>query len=85
MLGFGNNLNRMPSLSDFVTPEFTRVPQEVALIVVQACLIAFMSGAWIAVVAYRAALKSRSAAFFWCGNFAAAYALWNLFFLSSLS
>ncbi len=73
----------MFSLSDFLEPIDSRFSQESSVVVIQACIISFVAAAWIAILAYRSALKSRSSAFFWCGNFATAYSLWNLFFLSS--
>lgn len=73
----------MLSILENFQPHNYRTTHEVSLVIIQACLISFAAGLWISVLSYRSALKSQSAAFFWCGNFATAFALWNLFFLSS--
>jgi len=68
---------------DFWGSQSYRDIHETSVVIIQACIITFVAGAWIAILCYRSALKSQSAAFFWCGNFAIVFSLWNLFFLSS--
>jgi len=73
----------MFSFPNFLNPEYYRVTHETSVVVIQACLVSFVAGLWIALFAFRSASKERSAQLFWCGCFALLFALWNLFFLSS--
>jgi len=68
---------------DFFGGQSYRDVHETSVVIIQACIITFVAGVWIAILCYRSALKSQSAAFFWCGNFAVVFSLWDLFFLSS--
>lgn len=67
----------------FLTLEYYQQLQETSVVVIQACLVSFLAGLWIAGFALRDASKRSSASLLWCGLFALLFAVWNLFFLSS--
>ena len=73
----------MISYPEILNPDYYRVSSGTSMVIVQACIVGFIAGLWIALLAYRSAFRSRSSAFFWCANFSLAYALWNIFFLSA--
>jgi signal transduction histidine kinase len=67
----------------FLTFEYYQLIHETSVVVIQACLVCFLAGLWIALFAFRDASRRSSASLLWCGIFALLFALWNLFFLSS--
>ncbi|TVQ77811.1 MAG: hypothetical protein EA369_08460 [Bradymonadales bacterium] len=73
----------MLNLPAFLTPEYYRMVQETSLVVVQACLVSFLAGLWIAIFSFRAAWVRKNSSLAYCGAFALLFALWNIFFLSS--
>jgi len=73
----------MFSSLEFLNPDYYRVSSENSIAIVAACLVSFVAGLWIAILAYQNSIRTRSAASFWCGNFSLGYALWNIFFLSA--
>lgn len=73
----------MFSFPDFLDPTYYLTSSETSTVVIQACIVAFIIGLWVALLSYRSALKTQSATFFWSGNMSLIYALWNIFFLSS--
>lgn len=76
-------MQKMLSWPDILNPSFYRIHSESSPVIIQACIVAFAVGIWLSLISYRSAIKKKSSAFFWCGNFSLAFAFWNICFLSS--
>lgn len=73
----------MFSFPEFLNPSAYNPSGEASIVVIQAHLVAFVASLWVALLAYRSALRSQTSGFLGCAHFAVSYALWNLFFLSA--
>lgn len=75
----------MFSIIDFFEPSYYRIDGETSIVIVQACIVSFLIGIWLAIICYRSAWRLKSESFFWCGTFAVVFAIWNISFLYSYS
>lgn len=73
----------MPFLQEIFQPFHYRINSEISIVIIQACIVSFLIGIWLAIISYRAAWRLKSESFFWCGSFSIMFSIWNLSFLYS--
>jgi two-component system sensor histidine kinase HydH len=73
----------MFSWPEFLDPNAYTSAVEVSAVVVQSSILTIILSTIIAFICFRAAFQRRPQAFIWLGIFSAAYAVWNLLFLSA--
>ena len=73
----------MFSWPDFLDPNAYSSAIEVSAVVVQSSILTIILSTIISFISFRSALNRRPKAFVWLGIFSAAYAVWNLLFLSA--
>lgn len=73
----------MISFPDFLNPNYYRVGTEISIVIIQACIVAFIVGLYIALLGYRSAIQKKNGTHLWAAHFALLYAFWNIFFLAA--
>lgn len=73
----------MLSYAEFLSPDYYQGNSESSLVIIFACLVAFLVGLLVSALAIRKSFQKQNASLLWCGLFSLAYAAWNIVFLSA--